>query len=41
MFNLIEQAVEFVVNIDYSTLALKAAVKTVEVGIEIVKWSLQ
>lgn len=41
MFNLIENAVEFISNIDYQVLAVKAVVKTVKIGIEIVKWSLQ
>lgn len=45
MFNLINQAVEFVSNIDYGLLAAKVVVKSAEFvivnGIEIIKWSLQ
>lgn len=45
MFNLINQAVEFVANIDYGLLAAKAVVKTagfvIVNGIEIIKWSFK
>lgn len=41
MFNLVEKAVEFVANIDYGILAVKAVVKVAEVGFEIVKWGLK
>lgn len=39
--NLINQAVEYVANIDYTTYALKAAFWVVEQGVEIVKWTLK
>lgn len=42
MFNLVNQAINFVANIDYGRLAVKAVVKTAEFvvvnGIEIIKW---
>lgn len=37
MFNLVENAVEFITNIDYQVIAIKV----VEVGFKIVKWGLQ
>jgi len=40
MFSLFENAVEFIANIDYQVLAIKAVVKAVEVGIDVVTWSL-
>ena len=42
---LLNQAVNFIANVDYSTLILKGVVKTAQVaitvGYEVIKWSCQ
>lgn len=41
MFEFIINTLDLIIDADYGALALKAVVKTAEIGIEIVKWSLQ
>ena len=41
MFELVVDVLDLIIDADYGALALKAIYKTAEIGIELVKWSLQ